>query len=668
LSIPLTSLRLFAAFSSLFVFLPICAQQPSQSPAIPATDKPATLETPAQIELLETRVRFESNGDSRKEVHARVHINSELGVRQFSHLSFDFNRSFEQIEIPLVHITHKSGGSADILPSAITDQPSPAVSDAPAYQDIRVKSVRILGLEPADILEYRVVTTASHHPLAPDFWLDHSFDRTGVVSEEHFELDLPSSREAQVRTQPANPQPTVEKSDEGDSARIVYHWRWTAEKEHPPAKETSTALEPDVVVTTFPNWQRLADRLKMLLEPFGDPPKDVSAKAVELVHGTTRPEDRINAIYTFVSQKIRTVDVPVGSTGFKTREASEILSSGYGTPEDKHILFAALGNSFFGPARAGLIAASASDLSAWAPRPDVFDHLLTLTGYPSVNFWLDLNLEVAPPRMIASQLWRKRALVVGPAVSSLWREVDEALPFASRQTVRINATLASDGTLNAQVKYSVRGDNELLLRIAFHQSPRDKWKDVAQLLALSDGFRGKVISASASDPYSTKQPFSVEYDITQTKFVDWSKKSVRIPALLPQLGIPDLPSKSDDGAAALPIDLGTPLDVDTRSTLRLPPGTSVEVPTGTVVDRDYATFASRYDTQNGAITATRHINFLHRQVPADRAPDYAAFLHAVQTDQSQRFTLTHSDPAAAHAAATPSAHIPKSTTAVQPKP
>src|SRR5256885_16711903 len=74
------------------------AQQPSS--ASRASQKPPEL--PAQIELLETRVRFEDNGDSRKEVHARVHINNELGVPQFAHLNFDYNRGFQQIEIPQI--------------------------------------------------------------------------------------------------------------------------------------------------------------------------------------------------------------------------------------------------------------------------------------------------------------------------------------------------------------------------------------------------------------------------------------------------------------------------------------------------------------------------------------------------------------------------------------
>ncbi|MGB9466642.1 MAG: hypothetical protein WBR10_16160, partial [Candidatus Acidiferrum sp.] len=83
---------------------PHVTQNASQKPAEKAPEKtqekaavkPAS-KLPAEIELLETRIRFETDGSSRKEVHARVKINDELGVRQFARLNFDFNRSFEQI-------------------------------------------------------------------------------------------------------------------------------------------------------------------------------------------------------------------------------------------------------------------------------------------------------------------------------------------------------------------------------------------------------------------------------------------------------------------------------------------------------------------------------------------------------------------------------------------
>jgi hypothetical protein len=280
-----------------------------------------------------------------------------------------------------------------------------------------------------------------------------------------------------------------------------------------------------------------------------------------------------------------------------------------------------------------------------------------MTGWPSINFWLDLNTEVTPYLVIPPEFRGKRALVVGPAVTELWRVVNTGIPFPAVQKVLIDASLASDGKLTAKVHYAMRGDNELLLRVAFHRSPKEKWKDLAQLLSLSDGFRGQVISVNASDPYATREPFAVDYEIAQPKFVDWSKKPVRIPALLPQLGLPDPPAKLAPGAATAPIELGTPLEVETRMTLHLPPGTTAAAPTGTAVQRDYATFASQYSAKGLTVTASRHLNFLLRQVPADRAVDYNAFLRAVQNDQAQDFTLQRESPPAptAKPATSPSA-------------
>jgi hypothetical protein len=189
------------------------------------------------------------------------------------------------------------------------------------------------------------------------------------------------------------------------------------------------------------------------------------------------------------------------------------------------------------------------------------------------------------------------------------------------------------------VSYKLRGDNELLLRVAFHQTAKERWNEVAGLLALSDGFRGHIEKVTASDPMETKEPFTVEYEITQPKFVDWTKKPVRIPALLPQIALPDAPGKSLSGEPAGKIELGTPLDVETQLTLRLPEGTMVQTPPGTAVERDYATYASKYEGHLNTVTASRHVHFLRREIAGDRMADYNAFTRAVQLDQAQAITL-----------------------------
>jgi uncharacterized protein DUF3857 len=606
----------------------------------PAHSQEKPPEFPAQIELLETRVRFESSGDSRKEVHTRVHINNELGARQFARLSFDYNRSFQQIEFPLVRVTHAGGGTVDILPSAISDQPNPAVVNAPAYQDVRVKSVRILGLAPNDLLEYRVVATTSHHPLAPDFWLDHTFDRSGITANEIFELDLPNSRHISLPGEPAS---STRTSGEGDAARTIYQWQHHAVDFS--ARDNASSAGPDFAFSTLTDWKELSVRFANLLYPRRPATTSIQQKATELTASAPRAQDKLRALYEFVSQKIPTVDLPLGSAGYRTRPPDEILTAGYATPEDKAALLSSLARAaHFDPFI--YLAFSDHDGSLIETLPGHFQHALLSVAVGTHVLWLDPGVEVAPFGVVSGKFRGKTVFSVynGPTgrgntnVAYLPKLPDE-LPFPSVQNVAVTATLTEAGTLTTKVKYVMRGDNELLLRVAFHQSPKEKWKDVAQLLALSDGFRGKITNVTASDPYATKAPFTVEYEITQPKFVDWSKEPVSIPALLPQLGLPDPPAKPASGAAISAIDLGTPLDIETHLTLHLPPGTVAHTPAGTSIVRDYATFASSYHAAAGPVTASRHLNFLSRQIPADRAADYNAFLRAVQNDESQEFTL-----------------------------
>jgi hypothetical protein len=668
--------QILSKFSLVYVLA--CAAALAQEPAAkPADTRPPNEKTapakseekaalPFQIQLLETHVRFESNGDSRKEVHTVVKISDLAGARQFSRLAFDYNRAFQQVEIPLVKVNHANGGTIEILPSATTDAPNPAVQDFPAYHDVRVKSVRILGLQDGDTIEYRVITTTTKHPLAPNFWLEHTFDRSGQVLEEHYEIDLPDLPLV-IQINPATPATKVDHEKNEKSVRSDYLWerKFPDDISHADI-HSENSPKPDVAISTFLHWRTLSAKLADALTPgstIPDPRKSreeqyremasaplVSAaimkKSVEIVGSATGDTEKMRAIYEFVSTRIETVDLPLGATGFAVRASDEILASRYATQEDKFVLLSSMAKS------AGLgtrcMLTGFSDVTASeVPRPSVFKHLIT-SGGGEFNKWLmDPSLEVAPMGLITPvkemyvlRLNRANNLPFAnpnfpiDSSSGVWVTAPHSIPFAAFQKVNVEASINAEGTLTAKLKYVTRGENELVLRMAFHQTPKERWKEVAGLLALSDGFRGAITNVTASDPMATKEPFSVEYEITQAKFVDWSKKPVRIPALLPQIALPDLPGKT-----AGKIELGTPLDVQTSLKLRLPEGTTVQTPAGTSVARDYATFASKYDGHLNTVSVSRHINFLKREIPTDRAADYNAFLRAVQNDQAQVIVL-----------------------------
>jgi Domain of Unknown Function with PDB structure (DUF3857) len=624
-----------------------------QAPA-PESEKP---QLPFQVQLLETAIRFEANGDSRKEVHTIVKIINILGAQQFARISFNYNRNFQSVEIPLVRVSHANGGTSEVLPSAVTDSPSAAAQPFPAYHDVRVKAVRILGLQEGDTVDYRVITTTTKSPLAPDFWLEHTFDRSGQVLEEHYQLDLPASKKIDLRLNPKAETSAEEKSGEGETARLVY--RWT--RKYQTAKNRALAEEnvpngSDVALSTL-NWEFLAVRLAELLLPGSKPISGMSGyqnyakelnrqpevapaireKANSLTQGAKNDLARLMAIYDFVSTNITTVDLPLEATGFRSRPAELVLNSEYATGEDKYVLLAALATAVqlhVDPVLTGFCDKTA------LPTPAVFKHLVVVGSTRERQYWMDPAVEVAPFGMISPPgancgLFLNRGIMALSSPDHEWMEIPTALPFAATQRVTVDANLTDSGQLNARVKYALRGENELLLRVAFHQTPKEKWKDVAGLLSLSDGFRGQVTKVDASDPKETREPFTVEYQLTQLNFVDWAKQPVRIPALLPQIGLPDAPA----AGATTPIELGTPLDVQTTMTLHVPQGTAIQTPAATTVTRDYASFSSKYAGSQNTVVASRHITFLKKELSSDRAADYSAFLHAVQSDSAQRIVL-----------------------------
>src|SRR5262249_46442344 len=160
-----------------------------------------------------------------------------------------------------------------------------------------------------------------------------------------------------------------------------------------------------------------------------------------------------------------------------------------------------------------------ADPQRFLAQPALFQSVLVSLGTGDTRKFLAPGAEVAPFGLVPSQFREKATAVLASLDKSDigWTAIPNRLPYPSFQNVKIDGSIVADGTLSAKVHYALRGDNEMLLRSAFHRSPKEKQSDVAQLMALADGFRGKIVSVNASDPYDTQKPFTVDYEITQPK-------------------------------------------------------------------------------------------------------------------------------------------------------
>jgi Flp pilus assembly protein TadD len=635
---------------SWFVFGLVLVAHPTQNsptPASAAQHKSSDYSgEPYVVELYRTVVRFENDGTSERTRSARIRVQNDAAVQQFSELIFPYNAN-ELVDVRSVTV-HKADSTTVVAPpDAVKDAPAKPSADAPAYAGYKEKHVTVASLVPGDTLEYEVVTRAT--PFAPgEFWLQHNFTRDAVVLDERLELNLPQGRAFSLKAPgysvlsgKAAPigQPSKDslfsKSDE--NGRTLLRWKHS-NLTRPAEDDQQRALEeqkkpPDVQITTFASWESVARWYARLERDRIQPSSEIAAKTAELIQGRTTNIDKIQSLYDFVSQKIHYVNLSFGLGPFQPEPAGDVLKNQYGDSQGKHALLSAMLAAAGIHADAVLIP-SARKLDVALPSPSQFDHVITAVQEGGTVIWLDSTSDVAPFRFLAPSLRGKSALLIATDGSGKIIKTPADPPFPSTQRVEIEGTVSELGKLSGTIHYSLRGDTEFVLRTAFHRAPEAQGNQLAETILTLDGLRADVSHVTTSNPTDTREPFKLDIEFSQANFLDWSAKKTRVVLPLLTVGMPDPPSN-----AKQPVELGSPLDVTTHLMLKLPPHFTAQAPIGVAVARDYAEFKSSYRIEDGTLIADRSVNFKMRELPAERSGDYFTFTSTVEADERQALTI-----------------------------
>jgi len=169
-------------------------------------------------------------------------------------------------------------------------------------------------------------------------------------------------------------------------------------------------------------------------------------------------------------KKIRTIDLPLGSLGYRRRKAQlKSLIPATALPKEKFALFAALV-----PANAGFVLDSYGPIAAETPSPRAPQSSAHARARP------ESCMARPQSRSCAGGYGSRSVSAISPPSSSVPTSKCTSKPstfperYRSLQIVKVAASLAPDGQLSAKVHYSLRGDNELLLRVTFHKAAQRK--------------------------------------------------------------------------------------------------------------------------------------------------------------------------------------------------
>jgi tetratricopeptide (TPR) repeat protein len=598
------------------------------------------------IEKMHSYYRFEADGTGRKELIARIRVQSEAGVQQWGQLQVGYNSANEKVEIPYVRVLKEDGSVVKAGDDAVQDLSAPIEREAPVYTDYRQKHITVPGLRPGEVLEYDLVTLI-HTPLAAgQFWTEYEFDKNNIILDETVDVDVPAGRTLKLKNK-AGMDPTIKEVN----GRRIYHWTSThlereddkpddkKKKKHHPDDD-----RPDIQLTTFESWEQIGRWYAQLEKDRRMPTPEVRAKADELTKDYSSEMDKIQALYDYVAKNFRYVSLSLGVGRYQPHSAADVLHDQYGDCKDKHTLLASMLEAE-GLHASSVLINSSRKLDPDVPSPSQFDHVITMlpmgTGDKKQEVWMDTTAEVAPFRLLAFTLRDKQALVIPPAelgASAIphLEETPSDTPIPDTEASEIEGKVNEIGKLEAHVHYEFRGDEELLLRSVFRRVPQANWQRVVENVNASLG--GDITNLKISDPAATREPFTMSYDVSKVNFLDWSKKKTEIILPLVQFSLPDV-DDDDTDADAEPLKLGPKAEYSYSIKLEIPAKYTAHAPLAFSLKRDYAAYEAAYKIDGDTFTATRKLVMVQSELPAARASDYESFRRAVGADLAQQLSV-----------------------------
>jgi len=516
------------------------------------------------------------------------------------------------------------------------DMPAEVTREAPLYSDFRQRHVTVVALRPGDVLEYKVAARLKNPLIPGQFWLDAGFDRDIIALDEQVQVDIPANRAIKLWV---SPRAAAQVKVEGD--RRIYTWsaKNLVREEPKPAtaKPKADQAEPDIQLTSFSSWDEFGTWFAKI-QPIGAPAAEVAAKAAELVRGRPSDREKAEAIYAFVAREIRYIGLEFGIGRFQAHKAETVLANRYGDCKDKHALLAALLQSV-GIQAMPVLVHSSRKFHDDVASPAQFNHMMSAVVLGKERVYLDTTPDVAPFGLLLPVLRDKPALVIVPGGLPEKIKTPPDPPFRPTRTMSVEGSVDAAGKIEARVTQTLRGDEELLFRLAFRRAPRDKWKDLAQALSYMSGFGGTVSDVTTSDIEDTKLPFQIEYRYSRDNYLTWEKGAGKMRVALPPPGMPSAGDAAEKRSE--PLEVGSPYDVTYRTRLRLPPLVFGKALPEVKLDTPFGDYRSTSTLEGNTVTITRTLSMKARSVPVDRLGEYRKFFQAVAADAEQQVLVSH---------------------------
>ena len=351
-------------------------------------------------------VEFFRDGTSVTKHLSRIKIFNERG-RNFATHSISYREGYQQVKILFAH-TIKPDGRVLALDSRDVHDAS-EYAGYEFYTDIKVKRFTMPAVEDGCIIEYAYEIKNLKPVLSFDYFETFFCQNFYPIEEDIMEIVLPADREFKYKNFKTTLTPEI--ISNGTKKRYVF--KNTKQKEIFPESRMPSLYDrevfPQLSVWTLNSWDTISQwYIKLVKEQMKSDP-ELEEFTRQLIKGKNTDEEKIRAIFNFVSQNIRYVAILLGPHTHRPHPAHEIFQKRYGDCKDKTVLLLTMLKIAGIKANPVLVPANGKYFDESMPSLNAFNHVIAAVPSEGKYYWLDATNETAsynsPPFLLPTKVF-----------------------------------------------------------------------------------------------------------------------------------------------------------------------------------------------------------------------------------------------------------------------
>ncbi|MHC9544102.1 MAG: DUF3857 domain-containing transglutaminase family protein [Vulcanimicrobiota bacterium] len=459
-------------------------------------------------------ITYQDNGDYTTRERSLIKILTENGKKDYSTLTFSYHRRYQNVEIPSASVIYPDGTLFEIPKDAVKDTTEAETQEMNIFEEnFRQKSVTVPSLSVGCSIAYEAVTTTK--ALLKDNYTDaFMFQGSEPLLSKKVTINGPSSRPLHYIVK--NGSLTFKESKEGN--RITYQWQ--AQKVPMIITEPGMVSIGDVgtklVVGTFKDWKEISRFGDSLNQDKLDSTPEMKETVKKLTSGLATEDEKILAIFRFISQKIRYMGSAMDIGAFiEPHKASYTFEKQYGVCRDKSVLMASMLREIGVHCDDVLINVN---IDTVPEIPTVyFQHAICAVKKKDGSvIFMDPTLELSSS-MGESYTGDKHVLLLTKEGNDL-AVVPHVPAERSLGTLDAATSLGNDGTLTGNVHLSGTGYYDLVLRSINREYTAVQFERVVGQLGTYFHPKTTVSDVVSKNPSDLSKPYSFSFKLTTPSY------------------------------------------------------------------------------------------------------------------------------------------------------